>query len=108
MIADREPLRDTLLAHHPIAHSQTGLLVGCRCGEVRLGEDVIQHVMEKLLDGPLTPWLDAAFALQRVKAAIVRLESWLTKEIVTDNGFAEQVGFVVLDDIRGALRGESR
>jgi hypothetical protein len=72
--SDREPLRNTLLAHHPIARSETGLLAGCRCGEVQLGEDVIQHVMEKLLDGPLAPWLDAAFAVHRAEALAEELD----------------------------------
>lgn len=67
---DREPLRDTLLQYHPLARSRTGFLTGCRCGEVQLGEDVIQHVMEKLLGGPLAPWLDASFAVERAQALI--------------------------------------
>jgi hypothetical protein len=43
-----DALRSALLKHHPIAHSETGALKGCRCGQVRLGQDVIAHVIEHL------------------------------------------------------------
>jgi hypothetical protein len=51
--ADGE-LRDALLTHHPIMRSETGPLSGCRCGQVKLGQDVIAHVVTELrraLDG---------------------------------------------------------
>lgn len=41
-------LRDVLQRHHPIMRSETGPFSGCRCGAVRLGEDVIQHVIDQL------------------------------------------------------------
>lgn len=47
-------LRDALRIHHPIMRSETGPFSGCRCGQVRLGEDVIAHVVGELrraLDG---------------------------------------------------------
>lgn len=47
-MTDDETLRDVLLKHHPIAHTMTGPLSGCRCGQVKLGEDVIAHVLDHL------------------------------------------------------------
>jgi hypothetical protein len=44
--------------------------------------------------------------VKRVTETCNRLDAWLTAEIVTDNGFAEQIGSVVIDDIRQALDGE--
>jgi hypothetical protein len=44
-------------------------------------------------------------AVERVLAACDRLDAWLAAEIVTDNGFAEQLGGVVIDDIRAAIAG---
>ncbi len=47
-------LRDALRIHHPIMRSETGPFSGCRCGEVRLGQDVIAHVVTEIrrsLDG---------------------------------------------------------
>jgi len=46
--ADRETLRDVLRVHHPVMRSETGPFSGCRCGGVRLGQDVIQHVVDHL------------------------------------------------------------
>jgi hypothetical protein len=43
-----EALRDALRTHHPIMRSETGLFSGCRCGQVRLGQDVIAHVVGHL------------------------------------------------------------
>lgn len=45
---DTGAVRDALLKHHPIAHSMTGALKGCRCGAVKLGQDVIAHVVAEL------------------------------------------------------------
>ena len=45
----RAKLRDALRVHHPIMRSETGPFAGCRCGQVRLGEDVIAHVVGELL-----------------------------------------------------------
>lgn len=57
VIADvsTDTLRDALRIHHPIMRSETGPFSGCRCGQVRLGQDVIAHVVTELraaLDGP--------------------------------------------------------
>lgn len=41
-------LRNVLRGHHPIMRSETGPFSGCRCGGVRLGEDVIGHVVDEL------------------------------------------------------------
>lgn len=46
---DAEQLRDALRVHHPIMRSETGPFSGCRCGQVRLGQDVIAHVVEQLV-----------------------------------------------------------
>lgn len=46
--ADAEALRETLRIHHPIMRSETGPFSGCRCGGVKLGQDVIAHVVEHL------------------------------------------------------------
>lgn len=45
---DADALRDALRTHHPIMRSETGPFSGCRCGEVRLGQDVIAHVADRL------------------------------------------------------------
>jgi hypothetical protein len=58
-------LRDALRVHHPIMRSETGPFSGCRCGQARLGQDVIAHVVEHLRaalapqadDGPREIWL---------------------------------------------------
>jgi hypothetical protein len=39
-----------LRIHHPIMRSETGPFSGCRCGQVRLGQDVIAHVVAELRD----------------------------------------------------------
>lgn len=41
-------LTEAVRRHHPIMRSETGPLSGCRCGAVRLGQDVIAHVVEHL------------------------------------------------------------
>lgn len=41
-------LRDALRIHHPIMRSETGPFSGCCCGAVKLGEDVIEHVVTEL------------------------------------------------------------
>lgn len=43
-----DKLRDALRVHHPIMRSETGPFSGCRCGRVRLGQDVIAHVVDHL------------------------------------------------------------
>lgn len=43
-----EELRDALRVHHPIMRSETGPFSGCRCGQVKLGQDVIGHVTDHL------------------------------------------------------------
>ncbi|MCZ2837158.1 hypothetical protein [Modestobacter sp. VKM Ac-2985] len=51
---EAEQLRDALRVHHPVMRSETGPFSGCRCKGVRLGEDVIAHVVGHLraaLDG---------------------------------------------------------
>lgn len=98
MSGDREPLRETLLNHHPVMRSLTGPLAGCRCGEVGLGEDVIQHVMEKLLDGPLAPLLDAAFTVNRVEALANDMHKPGSDQVMPVNDAATM--------IREALRGD--
>lgn len=47
-IVRADALTDALRIHHPIMRSETGLFSGCRCGGVRLGENVIKHVVEHL------------------------------------------------------------
>ncbi|HEX8321589.1 hypothetical protein [Longimicrobium sp.] len=47
--AEIEALRPVLLAHHPVMRSEDGPFSGCRCGQVRLGEDVIAHVAAELV-----------------------------------------------------------
>jgi len=52
---DTGQLRDALRIHHPVMRSETGPFSGCRCGGVRLGQDVIAHVVGELrraLDDP--------------------------------------------------------
>lgn len=46
--ADTEMLREALRAHHPIMRSETGPFSGCRCGRVKIGQDVIAHVVTEL------------------------------------------------------------
>jgi hypothetical protein len=46
--ADQQ-LREVLRRHHPIMRSETGPFSGCRCGQVKLGQDVIAHVLDQLL-----------------------------------------------------------
>lgn len=48
MSEDRDALRDALRTHHPIMRSETGPFSGCRCGQVKLGQDVIAHVVDHL------------------------------------------------------------
>lgn len=43
-----DALREALRVHHPIMRSETGPLSGCRCGAVKLGQDVIAHVVTEL------------------------------------------------------------
>lgn len=45
---DEQALREALRAHHPTMRSETGPFSGCRCGGVKLGQDVIQHVVDQL------------------------------------------------------------
>lgn len=45
---DTIALRDALRIHHPVMRSETGPFSGCRCGQVRLGQNVIAHVVERL------------------------------------------------------------
>lgn len=47
-LSQADELRDALRVHHPIMRSETGPFSGCRCGGVRLGEDVIAHVVGEL------------------------------------------------------------
>ena len=52
---DTGRLRDALRVHHPIMRSETGPFSGCRCGGVKLGQDVIAHVvgeLQRALDDP--------------------------------------------------------
>ena len=42
------PIRLVPRLHHPIMRSETGPFSGCRCGEVKLGEDVLEHVAAKI------------------------------------------------------------
>jgi hypothetical protein len=44
-----DELREVLRRHHPIMRSETGPFSGCRCGQVKLGQDVIAHVLDHLL-----------------------------------------------------------
>jgi uncharacterized protein YbaR (Trm112 family) len=45
---DTDRLRDVLRVHHPTMLSETGPFSGCRCGQVKLGQDVIAHVVGHL------------------------------------------------------------
>lgn len=42
------PLEMTLLEHHPVMHSVSGPLAGCRCGAVFPGQNVIVHVAREV------------------------------------------------------------
>lgn len=44
----RDKLAEALRTHHPIMRSETGPFSGCRCGQVKLGQDVIAHVVAHL------------------------------------------------------------
>jgi hypothetical protein len=53
-VAPDDGLREALRTHHPIMRSETGPFSGCRCGGVKLGQDVIEHVvghLRRALDG---------------------------------------------------------
>ena len=58
MSAAADALRDALRSHHPIMRSETGPFSGCRCGQVRLGQDVIAHVVDQLIDALLRAVVD--------------------------------------------------
>lgn len=81
MAADVEALRRVLLDHHPIMRSETGPFSGCRCGQVRLGQDVIAHVAAAVaayriqdggaveaVEGPVSGDLERLAAVGRIAA----------------------------------------
>ncbi|HET6849857.1 MAG TPA: hypothetical protein VFH74_13405 [Gaiellales bacterium] len=74
---DNDRLRDALLTHHPIMRSETGPLSGCRCGGVKLGQDVIEHVLGELADGLLAgPLRQLTAERDEAVAAVQRVRAW--------------------------------
>lgn len=65
MTSIKEALRNVLRVHHPIMRSETGPFSGCRCGQVRLGEDVIAHVVEHLTTAALEQF-ELSFAEEKL------------------------------------------